>query len=47
MFLSTEIIYVVVYPSQTNFYKVTLTMEIHVVSWHEIQITYVYDVISL
>ena len=32
---------------KTKFYKVMLTMEIYVTSWHEIQTTYVYDVISL
>ena len=46
MLLYKEIIYVMVYPS-CKFYKVTFTMEIHVTWGHEIQTTYVYDLISL
>ena len=47
MLLYKEEIHVVANPSQTKFYKVMLTMEIHVTSWGEIQTTYDYDVISL
>ena len=47
MLLYNEKIHVVANPSQTKFYKVTLTMEIYVTMWREIQTTYVYDVISL
>ena len=33
--------------NKNEFYEVTLTVEIHVTFSREIQITYVYDVISL
>ena len=45
--LYSEVIYVVTYPSSTKFYKVATTMEFHVISWRDIQTTYVYDIITL
>ena len=38
--LYKEVVYVVAYPSLTEFYKVALTMKIRVTSWHEIPINY-------
>ena len=46
MLLYTGVVHILANPSQTKFYKITITMKIHVTSFREIQTTNVYDVIS-